>query len=113
MLAIPAAVELHRAIGRGQIAARIAELNATFRDEAAKIPRVTLHTPRDPSLSGGLSCFEIAGLTAEQVTQRLASRRIRTTSSPYRVSYARVSAGIANFPEEIETVLRVIRQLAG
>ena len=113
VLAIPAAVELHRTIGRSQIAARIAELNTMFRSEAAKIPRVQLHTPRDPSLSGGLSCFEIAGMTAEQVTDRLASRRIRTTSSPYKVSYARVSAGIANFPEDIETVLRAIRTLAG
>jgi selenocysteine lyase/cysteine desulfurase len=112
LLAIPAAVELHRAIGRDQIAARIRDLNAQFRDGAAKLPRVTLHTPRDPQLSGGISCFEVAGLTPEQVVQRLAAKKIRTTTSPYKTSYARVSAGIMNFPEEIELVLREIRTMA-
>jgi selenocysteine lyase/cysteine desulfurase len=111
VLAIPAAVELQRAIGRDRIAARIAELNAAFREGAAKLPRVTLHTPRDPKLSGGLSCFEVAGLTPDQVTERLAAQKIRTNASPYKISYARVSAGIMNFPEEIDTVLRAIRRL--
>jgi selenocysteine lyase/cysteine desulfurase len=113
LLAVPAAVELHRAIGRDRIAARVAELNAAFREGAARIPGVTLHTPRDPSLSGGLSCFEVAGLTADQVTQRLAARRFRTSASPYKTSYARVSAGVMNFPDEIDGVLRAIRELSG
>ena len=112
-LAIPAAVALHRDIGRDRLAARIAELNAAFREGAALLPGVTLHTPRDAALSGGLSCFEVAGLTSEQVTQRLAERRIRTSHSPYRVSYARVAAGIMNRPDEIDAVLRTIRALAG
>jgi isopenicillin-N epimerase len=111
VLAVPAAVELQRTIGRDRIAARIAELNAAFREGAAKLPRVTLHTPRDPGLSGGLSCFEVAGLAAERVAERLAAQKIRTNSSPYKISYARVSAGVMNFPEEIDTVLRAIRRL--
>lgn len=111
VLATPAAVELHRSIGRENIAARISELNAAFRDGAARIPGVTLHTPRDPSLSAGITSFEVAGFTPEQVVQRLAAKRFRTTTSPYKVSYARVSAGIMNFPEEIDAVLRAIREL--
>jgi selenocysteine lyase/cysteine desulfurase len=113
VLAIPAAVELHRTIGRPAIAARIAELNGAFRDGAAAIPGVTLHTPRDPALSGGISCFEVRGLTPGQVVGRLAEKKIRTTTSPYRVSYARVCGGIINKPEEIDLVLREIRTLAG
>jgi len=111
LLAVPAAVELHRAIGRDRIAARIRELNTAFREGAASIAGVTLHTPRDPELSGGLSCFEVAGITPEKVADRLAEKRIRTSSSPYKVPYARVAAGIMNFPEEIEAVLRDIRAL--
>ena len=111
LLAVPAAVELHRAIGRDRIAARIRELNTAFREGAANIAGVTLHTPRDPELSGGLSCFEVAGITAEKVAERLAEKRIRTSSSPYKVSYARVAAGVMNVPEEIEAVLREIRAL--
>jgi selenocysteine lyase/cysteine desulfurase len=111
LLAIPAAVELHRTIGRDRIAARVAELNATFRDEASKIRGVTLHTPRDPALSGGISCFEVAGVPAHDVSVRLAEKRIRTNSSPYRTSYARVAAGVMNGPADIEAVLRELRAL--
>ena len=112
VLAVPAAVELHRTIGRRNIAARVAELNGAFREGAAIIPRLTLHTPRDPALCGGLSCFEVAGLTADGVTERLTAKRIRTTSSPYKVSYARVSAGIMNLPEDIDMALRALREIA-
>ena len=113
IFAIPAAVELHRTIGRPALAARIAELNGAFRDGAAAIPGVTLRTPRDPALSAGISCFEVRGLTPAQVVGRLAEKKIRTTTSPYRVSYARVSGGVMNTPAEIDMVLREIRTLAG
>jgi selenocysteine lyase/cysteine desulfurase len=112
LLGVTPAIELHRSIGRDRIAARVRELNAAFREGAASIPGVTLHTPRDPDVSGGISCFEVRGLTPEAVAARLSERRIRTSSSPYKVSYARVGAGIVNFPEEIDTVLREIRALA-
>jgi selenocysteine lyase/cysteine desulfurase len=112
LLGVKAAVEFHRSIGRDQIAARVRELNAAFREGAAAIPGVTLHTPRDPEVSGGLSCFEVRGIKPEEVAERLSEKKIRTSSSPYKVSYARVGAGIMNFPEEIDTVLREIRALA-
>jgi selenocysteine lyase/cysteine desulfurase len=112
LLAVRQAVELHRAIGRTKIASRIAELNSAFREGAAGIVGVTLHTPRDPALSGGLSCFEVKGLTAEEVAKRLAAKRIRTNSSPYKVSYARVSAGVMNSLEDVETGLREVRALS-
>ena len=112
LLAVTAAVEFHRAIGRDRIAARIRELNAAFREGAAAIRGVTLHTPRDPDLSAGISCFEVAGLTPADIEARLAAKHIRTNSSPYKVSYARVAAGIMNFPDEIDRVLSEIRMLA-
>jgi selenocysteine lyase/cysteine desulfurase len=113
LLAVPAAVELHRSIGRDRIAARIAELNAAFREGAAAIRGVTLHTPRSAPMAAGISCFEVAGLSAKEVTERLASMRFRTSDSPYKRSFARVAAGVMNNPEEIDRVLRAIRTLAG
>ena len=70
-----------------------------------------MHTPRDPGLSAGISCFEVRGLTPGQVVARLAEKKIRTTTSPYKVSYARVSAGVMNKPDEVDMVLREIRAL--
>jgi selenocysteine lyase/cysteine desulfurase len=113
LLAVPAAVTLHQTLGRAQIASRIAELNGAFRTGASNIRGVTLHTPLDPALSGGISCFEIEGYTALEVREALATRRIRTSDSPYRVSYARVSCGIMNSPEDVDSVLVAIRELAG
>ena len=110
-LAIPAAVELHQTLGRDRIARRIAELSGEFRREAAKIAGLTLHTPQDPEISAGLSAFEVAGVSAADVATRLAAKRIRTNSSPYKVSYARVATGVMNSPEEIDTALREIRAL--
>ncbi|HYU27641.1 MAG TPA: hypothetical protein VEK83_01300 [Gemmatimonadales bacterium] len=72
------AASLFRTIGRDRIAARIAELNAAFRDGAARIPGVTLHTPRDPNLSAGISCFEVRGMAVAEVVARLAAKKIRT-----------------------------------
>jgi hypothetical protein len=50
-------------------------------------------------------------MNAETVAHRLAEKKIRTNSSPYKVSYARVAAGVMNFPEDIDSVLREIRGL--
>ena len=113
LLAVPAAIEFQRSIGRDRIAARIAELNTAFREGLAGMTGVVLHTPRSPALSGGISCFEVAGTKAEDVTSRLTAKRIRTSASPYKVSYPRVAAGIMNSPEDIDTVLREIRSIAG
>ena len=110
--ALPAATEFHRAIGRDRIAARVAELNGALRDGLARLPRVTLHTPRDPALAAGINCFEVAGLEPAAVVARLGERKIRATVSPYRVSYARLAAGIMNLPGEIETALAAVRSLA-
>jgi isopenicillin-N epimerase len=110
--AIPAAVEFHRQIGRARIAARLGELNGQVREGLAKISGVTLHTPRDGKLAAGITCFEVAGHSPEAVVARLAERRIHATTSPYKISYARLAAGIMNRPQEIETALAAVRALA-
>ena len=49
-------------------------------------------------------------MPAADVAVKLAEKRIRTNSSPYRTSYARVAAGVMNSPADIETVLRELRE---
>src|SRR4030095_12764259 len=83
LLGVKAAVELHGSIGRDHIAARVRELNSACRAGAAKIPGVTLHTPIDPEVSGGISCYEVRGLKADEVVQRLNKKNIRYTSSAH------------------------------
>ena len=49
----------------------------------------------------------------EEVVKRLLERRIVASTTPYRISYARLACSIVNTPEEVEKTLRAIRQLAG
>lgn len=111
--AVPTAFEFHRAIGPQRITERIHELNAQMREGLAKMPHVTLYTPRSKELSSGMVCFDVKGMTPQQVVQRLAERnRILASTTPYAVPYARVAFGIQNTPEEVEKTLAAIRSMA-
>lgn len=110
--AVADAVAFHESIGRTRIAARLAELNGRVRRGLAAIPGITVHTPLDPALAAGITCFEVAGLAPEAVVARLAERRIHATTSPYAVSYARLAAGIMNRPDEIDAALAAVAELA-
>jgi isopenicillin-N epimerase len=110
--AIDAAVRFHQSIGRSRVAARVRELNARFRAALGAIPRVRLHTPRSDALAAGIVCFEVDGLAPDEVVKRLLGKKILASTSPYAVTYARVSAGIMVQPEEVERTIREISALA-
>ena len=110
--ALDRAFALHQEIGRARVAARIQEMATQLKDGLAAMPHVALHTPRDPSTSAGLVCFEIAGLAQDAVVARLLDRRIVATTTPYSPSYARLAPGLMNTHDEVETVLREVRALA-
>jgi selenocysteine lyase/cysteine desulfurase len=112
MWALPAAFAFHRQIGRPRITARIQELNTRIKDGLAEAPRVKLHTPRDPRLSAGLVAFEVEGLSPEAVVERLAAKRIVASTSPYRPTYARLAGSVLNTPDEVDTAVRAVRELA-
>ncbi|SFL95653.1 aminotransferase class V-fold PLP-dependent enzyme [Streptomyces pini] len=106
------AFRFHRQIGRKRIQDRIAELNSQIKEGLAAMDHVTLHTPLDPELSAGIVCFDVRGYKPQDVAQILRTNRVVANSTPYGVPHVRLSAGIVNFPEEIEMALRVIRSLA-
>jgi isopenicillin-N epimerase len=108
--ALPAAVYFHQNIGPARITARIHELNGQMKDGLAGMPRVQLYTPRDENLSAGIVCFDVKGMRPEQVVKRLLDQRVVASTTPYRVSYARVACSVVNTPQEVDTVLRAIRQ---
>jgi selenocysteine lyase/cysteine desulfurase len=110
--ALDRAFALHQEIGKARVAARVQEMATMLKDDLAAMPHVTLHTPRDPALSAGLVCFEVAGLAPDAVVARLLDRRIVATTTPYSPSYARLAPGLMNSPDEVETVLREVRALA-
>ncbi|HEX8699381.1 MAG TPA: aminotransferase class V-fold PLP-dependent enzyme [Myxococcaceae bacterium] len=111
--ALPAAFEFHRAIGPPRITQRIHELNTQMREGLAKMPHVTLYTPRSQALASGMVCFDVKGMTQKEVVKRLGEKhKILATTTPYARSFARVAPGIVNTPEEVEKTLAAIRSLA-
>jgi selenocysteine lyase/cysteine desulfurase len=109
--ALPAAINFHQNIGFTRITARIHELNALMKEGLARMAHVQLYTPRDESLSAGMVCFDVKGVKPEQVVKRLLDQRIVASTTPYRVAYARVACSVVNTPQEIERVLRAIKEL--
>jgi selenocysteine lyase/cysteine desulfurase len=110
--AMGAAFRMHERIGRARLAGRIQALNTQLKDGLAATRGVRLHTPRDPSLSAGITCFEIDGKAPDVVVKRLLERRIVASTSPYKVTYARLAPGVLNDPQQVETALREVRAIA-
>ena len=109
--ALPTAVSFHQNIGPARITTRIHELNRQMKEGLARMPHIQLYTPRDEDLSAGIVCFDVKGMKPEQVVKRLLDQRIVASTTPYRVSYARVACSVVNTPQEIDAVLRAIRQV--
>lgn len=106
------AFRFHRQIGRKRIQDRISELNSQIKEGLAGMEHVTLHTPLDPELSAGIVCFDVRGYEPRDVAQILRDNRVIANSTPYGVPHVRLSAGIVNFPEDVDMALKVIRSLA-
>jgi selenocysteine lyase/cysteine desulfurase len=109
--AMPEAFAFHRSIGRKRVAERIAALNTQCKEGLARMPRVTLHTPRAPELSAGINCFEVSGIPPAEVVRRLLARRVIASTSPYKVSYARLAPSLVNDEGQVEQALRAVHGL--
>src|SRR5947207_15713656 len=59
----------------------------------------------------GMVCFDVKGMKAEQVVKHLLDQRIVASTTPYRFSYARLACSVVNTPQEVDMVLRSIRDL--
>jgi selenocysteine lyase/cysteine desulfurase len=65
---------MHRRIGIPRVTERIHTLNEQLKTELAKMPHVTLYTPRARDLSSGIVCFDVQGKTPRQVVETLHRR---------------------------------------
>jgi selenocysteine lyase/cysteine desulfurase len=111
--AVPAALDFHKAVGYERITKRIHDLNSQMKEGLAKMSNVILYTPRSSDLSAGIVCFDIKGMKQVDVmNQLLAKHKIIASTTPYAVSYARVSFGIPNTEQEVEKTLKAVRSLA-
>jgi isopenicillin-N epimerase len=110
--ALAEAFRFHLGLGKKPVHERVHALNRQFKEGLAKMPAVTLHTPMADDLSGGIVCFDVAGLKPMAVVERLWASKIVTTETPYATKYARASFSVFNTIEEVERTLEAIRKLA-
>ncbi|MGL6159183.1 aminotransferase class V-fold PLP-dependent enzyme [Microbulbifer sp.] len=109
--ALTQAFEFHREIGRAHVTNRIHSLNRKFKEGMAGMAHVKLHTPMEENLSAGTICFEVDGMSPEQVVDRLMERNIVASTTPYSPSYARIAPGLINSMSEVEPVLQALQKL--
>ena len=104
-----AAFKMATAMGRARVAGRVTQLNTRIKDGLAATKGVTVHTPRDPALSAGICCFEVAGKKPGDVVKALLSKKVIGSTSPYANVYARLSAAIFNTEAEVDQALGALR----
>jgi isopenicillin-N epimerase len=109
--ALDQAFLFHQRIGKARICERIHTLNRQLKEGLAKMGHVKLHTPLSDDLSAGIVCFEVDGLTPNQVVDRLRERRIIASLTPYTTLYARLAPSLVTSPEEVERTLQELTRL--
>jgi isopenicillin-N epimerase len=110
--AMAEAFEFHQRLGQKRVADRIATLNTQCKEGLTKIPKVTLLTPKDPGLSAGLIAFEIEGQSTSETVHKLHAKKVVASSSPYKISKARLAPSLVNDEREVEAALRAVREIA-
>ena len=81
------------------------------KDGLARIPKVKVLTPRDPAISAGIICFEVEGQTQTETVTKLLARKVIASTSPYRVSYARLAPSLVNDERDVDVALRAVREI--
>jgi selenocysteine lyase/cysteine desulfurase len=107
--ALAEAFGFHGEIGPERVTERTHELAAQLKDGLAGIRRVRLITPRAADLSAGIVCFEVDGVPATEVVDRLEERGVVASVTPYATEYVRMGPSIANSPADVDSALRTLR----
>lgn len=110
--ALAEAFLMHERIGKPSVQARIHELNQHMKEGLASMRHVKLHTPMSQSVSSGIVCFEVAGMTPHGVVDRLLAAKIIGSVTPYRPPLARFGASLVSSHADIDAALRAVRALA-
>lgn len=109
--AVTEAFDMHEKIGKSAVTSRIHMLNRLIKEGLSSMPHITMHTPMSDDVSAGMVCFEVDGMSPAEAVARLRERSIVASTTPYAVTYARLSATIYNTEEEIDQIISVVHSL--
>ena len=110
--ALEQAFDFLRDIGKDRIAERTHELALRLKEGLIGIPGVQLVTPLAKSVSSGIVCFDVEGMSAATAVGRLAGRGIVATVTPYATTHARLAPSIVNSPDDVDAAIAAVRDIA-
>lgn len=110
--AMAEAFALHADIGKDAVATRTHELASALKETLARIPGVTVRTPRDPAVSAGIVSFDVDGLDAPAAVRRLREHRVIASAAPYARRHVRLTPSIRNTMAEIDRAAEAVRRIA-
>ena len=111
--ALADAFAFQRTIGKDRVRARVHGLARQLKDGLARIPGVTLVTPRAAALSAGIVCLDVRGRSADAVVQRLfADHRIVASVTPYATRYVRFGPGLYSSEADVDAAVAAVRAVS-
>ncbi|HKE50465.1 MAG TPA: aminotransferase class V-fold PLP-dependent enzyme [Actinomycetes bacterium] len=110
--ALTEAFQFHLDIGKQRVADRTRQLATRLKDGLAGVSTVRLVTPRDPELSAGVVCCEVAGRQPGDVVNELRTKhRIVASVTPYQTSYVRLGPSIVTSPEQVDAAVAALSSI--
>ena len=109
--ALPEAFKFHLEIGKERVQNRVHELNSRLKQGLVGLAGLKLFTPLSHELSAGIICFEVPGMTPKEVVAALRAKKIIASTTPYAVSYARLTPGLLNNEMEIDAAIDAVASL--
>jgi isopenicillin-N epimerase len=94
------------------VSKRTRELAGRLKEGLEAIGGVTLHTPRDDTVSAGLATFEIDAQRPDQVVDALGAKGIVATVTPYAAEYSRLGTTVLVSEDDVDVALREIEAIA-
>jgi selenocysteine lyase/cysteine desulfurase len=73
---------------------------------------VRLVTPLGESVSAGIVCFDVDGMSAGETVAHLFARGVVATVTPYATTHARLAPSVLNLPEEVDAAIAAVRGIA-
>lgn len=109
--ALAEAFELHLALGKRRITARIHTLARRLKAGLSEIPGVSVVTPLDDGLSASIVAFHVEGMRAGDVVRALRRRGIVATVAPYEDRAVRLAPAFFNTAAEIDRAVQALSAL--
>ena len=110
--ALNTAFDFHMAIGKTRVWERTRDLSTRLKNGLSSMKHVKLHTPKSSDLSAGINCFEVNGVTPEDLLKKFTAAGIVASTTPYKVVYGRLTPTIINTEKEVDQCLKVVESMA-